>query len=55
MKPAHHRVPWTEADDAKLILLERIKTPRRDSGAQLGRTRAATEARIMRLRPRGLV
>ena len=53
--PASNRAPWTDKDDAELVALERAKTPRRDAAAQLGRTQAATEARIMRLKQRGLV
>ncbi len=50
-----NRAPWTDTDDAALIALERAKTHRRDAAAQLGRTQAAAEARIMRLKRRGLV
>ena len=55
MIPTSNRAPWTDTDDATLIVLGGANTPRRDSAIQLGHFQEATAARILRLRQRGLV
>ena len=50
MQARRNTQSWTDTDDAELIVLERDRTPRRDSAEQLGRTQASVETRITRLK-----
>lgn len=47
--------PWTGDDDAELLRLRRDGKPIRDIAAQIGRTQAATDARLTRLKRMGRV